>query len=79
MPVLTIRNFDEDAKARLQDRARANGRSMESEARQTLYASLEISPKKRDLSKIKHIDLKEPDGFDWFAVDEEELRLWEGE
>ena len=77
MAVLTIRNFDDAAKAKLKARAQANGRSMEAEARHALYEILETAPKRRDLSKIKPILPPTPEGFDWFETDEEELPEWE--
>ncbi|NEE02107.1 FitA-like ribbon-helix-helix domain-containing protein [Phytoactinopolyspora halotolerans] len=41
MATLTIRNVDEDLKARLRVRAAENGRSMEAEVRAILQAALE--------------------------------------
>lgn len=40
MSTLTVRNLDDDLKARLRVRAAENGRSMEAEAREILRASL---------------------------------------
>jgi antitoxin FitA len=42
MGVLTIRNFDDDLKERLRVRAAEHGRSMESEVREILAASLKV-------------------------------------
>jgi antitoxin FitA len=41
MPTLTIRDIDEDLKARLRVRAAENGRSMEAEVRAILRSTLE--------------------------------------
>jgi antitoxin FitA len=41
MSTLTIRNLDDDVKARLRVRAAQNGRSMEAEAREILKHSVE--------------------------------------
>jgi len=40
MPAITVRNIDEDLKAKLRIRAAQNGRSMEAEVRQILKAAL---------------------------------------
>ncbi len=42
MSTLTIRNLDDDVKARLRVRAAQNGRSMEAEAREILRQSVAI-------------------------------------
>ena len=46
MATMTIRNLDEDVKARLRVRAAQHGRSMEEEARSILRAALEGEKKK---------------------------------
>jgi antitoxin FitA len=45
MATLTVRNLDDDLKARLRVRAARNGRSMEAEAREILRASLRTQPR----------------------------------
>lgn len=45
MATLTVRNLDDDLKARLRVRAAQNGRSMEAEAREILRASLTAQPR----------------------------------
>jgi plasmid stability protein len=45
MATLTVRNLDDDLKARLRVRAARNGRSMEAEAREILRASLMAPPR----------------------------------
>jgi len=45
MSTLTVRNLDDDLKARLRVRAAHNGRSMEAEAREILRASLTTQPR----------------------------------
>lgn len=45
MATMTIRNLDEDVKARLRVRAAQHGRSMEEEARSILRAALEAEAK----------------------------------
>lgn len=45
MATMTIRNLDEDVKARLRVRAAQHGRSMEEEARSILRAALTSTPK----------------------------------
>ena len=44
MATLTIRNLDEDTKARLRIRAARNGRSMEEEARNLLATAVRARP-----------------------------------
>ncbi|THF59404.1 FitA-like ribbon-helix-helix domain-containing protein [Pseudothauera rhizosphaerae] len=44
MATMTIRNLDDDVKARLRVRAAQHGRSMEEEARSILRAALNTSP-----------------------------------
>lgn len=78
MAILTIRDLDDAAKADLQALAAANGRSMEAEARMAIYSHVKTRPKKRDLSAITPVLPAEPEGFDWFATDEDELRAWDG-
>jgi len=45
MATMTIRNLDEDVKARLRVRAAQHGHSMEEEARSILRAALSAEPK----------------------------------
>lgn len=45
MATMTIRNIDDDVKARLRVRAAQHGRSMEEEARSILRAALAADPK----------------------------------
>ena len=52
---------------------------MEAEARMAIYAHVKTRPKKRDLSTITPVLPTEPEDFDWFVVDEEEVRAWDGE
>ena len=79
MSTLTIRDLDDAAKASLKNLAAANGRSMEAEARRAIYAHVGAHPKKRDISSFKQVLPPEPEGFDWFAIDEDEVRAAEGE
>ncbi|MFC0711222.1 FitA-like ribbon-helix-helix domain-containing protein [Azorhizophilus paspali] len=44
MATMTIRNLDDDVKARLRVRAAQHGRSMEEEARSILRAALDADP-----------------------------------
>lgn len=44
MATLTVRNLDDDTKARLRLRAAQNGRSMEAEARAILRSTLHADP-----------------------------------
>lgn len=44
MATVTIRNLDDDVKARLRVRAAQHGRSMEEEARTILRAALSLTP-----------------------------------
>lgn len=44
MSAITIRNLDDQTKRRLRERAAANGRSMEEEARVALRAHVEATP-----------------------------------
>lgn len=44
MATMTIRNLDDDVKARLRVRAARHGRSMEEEARSILRAALDTDP-----------------------------------
>ena len=79
MATLTIRDLDDAAKSALQEKAATNGRSMEAEARMAIYAHVGSRSKRRDLSAIAAVVPPEPPGHDWFAVDEDELRAWDGE
>jgi plasmid stability protein len=53
MATLTVRNLDEDVKARLRVRAAEHGRSMEAEAREILRKSL-TEPQDRGLGTWIH-------------------------
>lgn len=46
MTTMTIRNIDDQLKARLQAQAATHGRSMEDEARDILHAALSIAPER---------------------------------
>jgi plasmid stability protein len=52
MSTLTVRNLDDDLKARLRVRAAENGRSMEAEARAILRSTLGDVPRGRLGSRI---------------------------
>ncbi|MDA8062992.1 MAG: plasmid stabilization protein [Actinomycetota bacterium] len=52
MSTLTVRNLDEDLKARLRVRAARHGRSMEAEVREILRESLAGSQQRRVGSRI---------------------------
>ena len=52
MASITIRNLDDDVKARLRMRAAGNGRSMEEEARLILRHAVERVPESRNLASI---------------------------
>lgn len=61
MSTLTIRNLDDDVKARLRVRAAQNGRSMEAEAREILTQSVE--PRRTGVGTFIHERLR-GSGFD---------------
>ncbi len=52
MASITIRNLDDEVKARLRVRAAVNGRSMEEEARRILGGAVAPEPAGRDLASI---------------------------
>lgn len=54
MATLTIRDLDDDVKARLRIRAAQHGRSMEAEARELLAAALLGPPMPRRLGSFIH-------------------------
>ena len=78
MATLTIRDLDESVKSALQEKAATNGRSIEAEARMAIYAHVGAR-QKRDLAATKAVVPPEPENHDWFAIDEDELRVWDGD
>lgn len=64
MATLTIRDLDDDVKARLRLRAAEHGRSMEAEARELLAAALLGPPMPRRLGSFIHQQFAEFDGID---------------
>lgn len=69
MASLTIRNFDDDLKARLRVRAARHGRSMEEEARDVLRTALAVEETpsanlieaiRKRFSKVGRVDIDVP-------------------
>lgn len=54
MASITIRNLDDEVKARLRMRAAGRGRSMEEEARTILREAVEGEPAPEDLARFIH-------------------------
>lgn len=52
MASITMRNLDDEVKARLHERAVGNGRSMEGEARLIPRKAVGCAPRSRDLASI---------------------------
>ena len=52
MASITIRNLDDDVKARLRTRAAGNGRSMEQEVRLILHEAVGREPEPKDLASL---------------------------
>ena len=52
MAGITIRNPEDEVKARLRERAAGNGRSVEEEARLILHKAVGRAPRSRDLASI---------------------------
>lgn len=77
MAVVTVRDLSDDAKKLLKAKAKANGRSMEAEARVAIYRHVGESPKKRDVASIVPVKAFVPDDVDWFDADSSEFDLWE--
>lgn len=58
MATMTIRNLDDDVKARLRVRAAQHGRSMEEEARSILRAALTSNPKPATTGALLVADIR---------------------
>jgi antitoxin FitA len=64
MPTLTIRDIDEDLKARLRIRAAENGRSMEAEVRAILRSALDSEAPTERLGSWIHARAAEVGGIE---------------
>ncbi len=75
MAVMTIRNIDDEIKARLRVRAAIHGKSMEDEARDILRAALSTEiPRPRNLGRAIHERFAALGGVDLPAVPREAIR-----
>jgi plasmid stability protein len=70
---LTVRNLDDEVKARLRIRAAQNGRSMEAEARSILAAGLLDGSPERGLGSRIHARFAEVGGVELDLPDRDEL------
>ena len=64
MASITIRNLDDDVKARLRARAADNDRSMEEEARLILRDAVGRGPGRRDLASVVRAHFGSDNGVD---------------
>jgi antitoxin FitA len=79
MASITIRNLDEDLKARLRVQAAQRGRSMEDEAREILRSALgEQRQKGRDLAKAIGRRFADFGGVELPVIERDEPRGWPG-
>lgn len=75
MAVMTIRNIDDEIKARLRVRAAIHGRSMEDEARDILRSALSTEvPRPRNLGQAIHQRFAALGGVELPVVPREALR-----
>ena len=64
MASITVRDIDDDVKTRLRDRAAANGRSIEEEARSILRDAVGRKPAPRNLASIIRAHFGSSNGVD---------------